>query len=231
MTIFERSPGRRTILAAGLCGLAGALLMFAGDMLLYGRFGSGREAVLTEVIAAASPARLMLGGAAAPLAGLGYLIGCAHVFWRLGPAPAWSRAGVTIGAAALFLAGVSVHTAWGAYALAVRATATNPALAPLRESIGTYVDALFAVAYGVGYPTAILLFVLVLTGRTAWPRWTALANPGLIKAVLETAAYAPAPVGSILVGGGFNLAMSVFFLVSIVAGGARPPRPALPEGS
>ncbi|MBC6982250.1 DUF6796 family protein [Caulobacter sp. 17J80-11] len=221
MTVFERAPGPRTILLTGLCGLAGALLLFAGDMLFFGRFGSGAEAVLAETTARASTARLIIGGAVAPFAGLGYLIGCAHLFWRLAPAPAWARAGVTLGAALLFLAGACVHAAWGAYALAIRAAATEPALAPLRDTIGGYTDVLFALAYAAGYPAAVVLFVLVAAGRTSWPRWTALVNPVLVKPLLETAGWIPAPLGAVLVGGGFNLAMAVFFAVSIATCGRR----------
>jgi hypothetical protein len=128
---------------------------------------------------------------------------------------------VTVAAALLFLAGACVHAAWGAYALAIRAAAADPALAPLKDAIGGYTDVLFALAYAAGYPAAILLFVLVAAGRTSWPRWTALVNPVLVKPLLEAATYVPAPLGAILVGGGFNLAMSVFFAVSVATSG-RP---------
>ncbi|NEX93175.1 DUF6796 family protein [Caulobacter sp. 17J65-9] len=222
MTVFERAPAPRAIFVTGLCGLAGALLLFAGDMLFFGRFGGGAQAVLAETTARASATRLILGGAVAPFAGLGYLIGCAHLFWRMAPAPAWARVAVSLGAALLFIAGACIHAAWGAYALAIRAAAADPALAPLRDAIGGYTDVLFAIAYTAGYPAAIALFVLVAAGRTSWPRWTALFNPVLVMPLLETAVWVPAPLGAVLVGGGFNLAMSVFFAVSIAT--CRRPR-------
>ena len=43
MQNINPSPGRKEVLATGLAGPLGAFLLFAGDMLLYGRLGSGME--------------------------------------------------------------------------------------------------------------------------------------------------------------------------------------------
>jgi hypothetical protein len=57
---------------------------------------------------------------------------------------------------------------------------------------------------------------LVLSGRTTWPRWTVLANPGLVYLALVTAAMAaPEPIAKVLTGYGFNLSWLTFFIVSV----------------
>src|SRR5579859_4811589 len=67
---------------AGLCGLAGALLFFVGDMLFYGHLGSGANfsAGLLNTVTHASDARLFAGGLVGPLAACLCIIGFWHVY-------------------------------------------------------------------------------------------------------------------------------------------------------
>ena len=52
----------------GLIGLGAALLMFVGDMCLYGHFGSGEDAISKVVITNESDTRIVVGGFIGPLA-------------------------------------------------------------------------------------------------------------------------------------------------------------------
>jgi hypothetical protein len=82
------------------------------------------------------------------------------------------------------------------------------------------IKAYWTAAYNLGaipgYVGAALLLILVLMGRTYYPRWTALANPAVLLALSPLADRVPAPLGAILVGGFTNLSIATFFLVSIV---------------
>jgi cytochrome c oxidase subunit IV len=194
-----------------LAGLAGAAAMFAGDMLFYGQWGSG-EAARAEslhLVATAAPSRLMLGGLLSVLAGLGYLAGAVHVLQRLKVGRL--LAGVTIGLlVAVLVVSIATHAVWGAFALAV-ASGSEPA----RVMVGRYLDLYFLIGESLALPVSLLLLGLTITGRTLWPRWVGLFNPGLIYLVLSTATWWPAPLGAAVVGGAFNLAFGVFFLVSL----------------
>jgi hypothetical protein len=67
------------------------------------------------------------------------------------------------------------------------------------------------------YIGAILLLLIVLLGKSVYPRWTVLANFGLLSLLEPLASQVPAPLGAILVGGFTNLSIAVFFLVSVLS--------------
>ena len=74
-----------------------------------------------------------------------------------------------------------------------------------------------------GYVGAVLLILLVVFGKTRYPKWTVLANPGILRLLSPFADATPAPVGAILVGGFTNLTIAGFFLVSVVTTWRLPP--------
>jgi hypothetical protein len=217
MPLVNPTPTRRDLLATGLAGLAGSLLLFVGDMLLYGHLGSGEafRVVSRQVIANASTSRLYVAGMLGPIALLGYLPGILHLYWRLAPGRFWLRATTAIGFAATLVVGGALPAVWGACALALRSAAAAPSYEPLRIEIGEYLRSIYRMAEIAGFPAALLLFLLVAFNKTTYPRWTALLNPGLLMLLSPLAVYVPAPLGAALAGGFFNLAFGVFFLVSL----------------
>ena len=71
----------------GLCGVAGASLFFAGDMLFYGHLGSGpdfHQGMLVIVIHA-SRERLFAGGLVGPFAACLCIVGFWHVYRNVRP--------------------------------------------------------------------------------------------------------------------------------------------------
>jgi hypothetical protein len=54
-------------------------------------------------------------------------------------------------------------------------------------------------------------------GKSLYPRWTVLANFGLLSLLAPLAVQVPAPFGAILVGGFTNLSIATFFLVSLIS--------------
>lgn len=191
--------------------------MFTGDMFLYGHWGSGAGFIhhYKTIIADASTLRLYIAGALGPVASLFYLMGAHHIYLRLQPSPSLLRRITSIAFAATFVVAGAVHAVWGAYALVLRALAHGQAGAELETITGDYLQLFFRMAEVVGYPGAVLLLFQVLTRRTTYPRWTAILNPGIVMLAAPVLTYLPGPIGAPVVGGLFNLAFVVFFLMSL----------------
>lgn len=221
----DRALTRRYSLITAGAGLVGALLMFTGDMLLYGHFGSGAEFInrYKTVIISASTFRLYVAGAVGPVAAIFYLIGAYHLYLRLQPARALPRIVTSLAFAALFVIAGAVHAVWAAYALVLRAVAHGQANADVETGMRAYLDLVYRMAEVVGYPAALLLLVLVLIGRTTYPRWSVVLNPGLLMLASPLVVFLPAPIGAPVVGGLFNLAFVVFFAFSLATHRAATP--------
>jgi hypothetical protein len=208
---------RRELLFTAAAGLVGALLMFAGDMLLYGHFGSGANFIsrYKTVIEEASALRLYIAGALGPIAAIFYLIGARHLHLRLAPAKPFLRVVTSFAFVATFVIAGAVHAVWAAYALVLRGAAHGQASVDLQTVVGDYLQLLFRIAEVVGYPAALLLFILVLTRQTAYPRWSAVLNPGLLMLASPLMTFLPGPIGAPVVGGFFNLSFVVFLVLSL----------------
>jgi hypothetical protein len=220
----SRACSRKCLVLTAGAGLIGALLMFTGDMLLYGHFGSGAEFIgrYKTVITEASSLRLYVAGALGPVAAIFYLIGVSHLYLRLQPSRVLLRIFTSLAFAAMFVIAGAVHAVWAAYALVLRGVAHGQANADLEAVMGAYLALVYKMAEIVGYPSALLLFALVLMRRTTYPRWSAVLNPGLIMLASSVAVFLPAPIGAPVVGGLFNLAFVVFFAFSLAT---TPPAP------
>lgn len=190
-----------------LAGLAGALVMFVGDLLFYGQWASGAEGLRSSlaVVETRSHLVLALGGWLSSLGGLGYMVGVVHV-WSRTPSASLQWRVVATGLIAFVISiAIATHAVWGAFALT----------AGRHGSVTAYLSVYFRIGMLVAVPASLVLAGLVVTGKTTWPRWSVALNPGLIYAVLSTAAWLPAPIGAAVVGGAFNLAFAAFFAMSL----------------
>jgi hypothetical protein len=208
---------------AGIIGLLGALLMFTGDMLLYGLFGSGAEFlnVYKKVTAAASLSRLIVAGIIGPVAAFLYLFGLWHVYRNLEQSGR-ILAKIILGALTLaIIVGGAYHAFWPAYSLVLKAKAAATAgaidgLEILDNHLREYMEKLYLVAEVPGFFGAALLFYAVLFRKTNYPRWMVLLNPGLLMLLEPLAEKIPAPIGAVIVGGYFNLTFVIFFAASLL---------------
>lgn len=195
----------------GYAGLAGACAMFAGDMLFYGQFGSGGDALTTslDVVRRTDPRRLAVGGLASIIGGFGYALGACHVYGQMAVLPGWLRSSVAGAFLLIAIIATATHAVWGSFALSlVTSTSDNVSLA-------NYLSAHFLIGAAVGAPASLLLAAAIVMRRTAWPVWFAIVSPGAIYLLLMTAGYLPAPLGAPIVGGAFNLAFALFYGASI----------------
>jgi hypothetical protein len=206
-------------LFAGLIGLAGALLFFAGDMCFYGYFGPGDgfAAGALKTVQQDSVRRLFVGGLIGPVAACMCMIGFWHVYLNVKP---HSRVlgRLMLAAFLMFMVGGSaVHTLWAAKGIAIKyCTGKNSNCADVLAAAKSYWTLAYNLSAVPGYFGAALLGYLVIFKKTLYPRWTVAANPALVFLFSFGATFAPAPIGSILVGGSANLSIAVFFLVSVL---------------
>lgn len=203
-------------------GILGALLLFAGDMLLLGHFGSAADfrAGMLETIRSAPLARIWAGGLMGPIAGALLVAG----FWQVCQSvqePKGRAARAMWGLFVLFAVGMAaIHSVWAVFELVIQScgsadgTATVACQA-LAASVQGYMRLSLLALAVPGAIASVILAVLVLGGRTHLPRWTVVANPLLLVAVLLPAfATAPAPIGAVLLGGSASILLLVFFAVA-----------------
>ncbi|MFC7379798.1 hypothetical protein [Brevundimonas sp. GCM10030266] len=200
-----------TVRLCGYAGLIGAFAMFVGDMLFYGQFGSGNDALSSslDVVRRTDPDQLALGGLTSVVGGFGYALGAGHVYGRMAVRHLWLR--VSVAGAFLLVAVIATatHAVWGSFALALVTASSNSDL------VGAYLSKHFLVGGLVGVPASLLLAAAILTRATNWPIWFAVVSPGAIYLLLSNATYLPAPLGAPIVGGAFNLAFAFFYGASV----------------
>src|SRR6516164_7455876 len=112
--------GRRRF--AGVAGLCGALLFFAGDMLFYGHLGSGAgfHEGLIATVRNASLARLYAGGLVGPLAACLCILGFWHVFVNVRSSHVRIGRVMLVAFVLLMVSGSAIHTLWTTRGLALK---------------------------------------------------------------------------------------------------------------
>lgn len=212
----------------GVLGLLGALLLLAGDMLLYAHaepvvpVDPAFEATLgvRAAVLGARAAHLHLSGILAPLAAVLYLFGFRHVHLRLrGHAPV-GAAFVALALSTMIVIGGAYHALWSHYGFILQHAATDPAgTGVLLDAATRFMRLMYGAGAVTGYSAALALLVLVVAKKSDYPRWTVVVNPGVVIAlaplVAPLAERWPAPAGAMLIGGWINLAFVVFFTVSL----------------
>ncbi len=234
----------RWLRLAGIAGIAGAILWTIGDALIVGGNASGAdypllfqtyahriEPDLAASTVSSSQARLAAGALVADVGIVFYLAGSWHLFRGLLPAGrgwAWfvfvllicGNAWSPLGHAAFYYLGMAYKT------LLATPPAAHPALLDLAASFHDVLLIAWLLPIVTLGLALIGLGVLILTGRTAWPRWFALiANPvSLVLVGTAVPLVMPEPVRTWLGGAAFNIGWLVVYLLSTILlwnGGAK----------
>ena len=213
------SSSERCRRLAGIAGLCGALLFFAGDMLFYGHLGSGtgfHQGMVTTV-RNASLARLYAGGLVGPFAACLCILGFWHVSLNVRASHARMGRVMLVAFALLMVFGSAIHTLWTTKGLALKYCYGNDdaGCRAVAQAINQYWDIAYYFGAVPAYFAFILLVALVLFGKTWYPRWTVLSNPAVLLLFSPLAERTPAPLGAVLLGGFTNLSIALFFTVSI----------------
>jgi hypothetical protein len=204
---------RKTRLLLWAGGL-GAAILFAGDMLYYGRWGSASglsDDVLKSIMAVVPAWRHHLGSITGPIGG---------ALWFLGAVGLWAccrRAAPRLAAVMLvFLStsgffGVLQHGIYGPMGFVLRYCGVSSEaivqIAKLDHTLGT----VMTYAY---YAGIVIWIILSLWKKAGVPRWTVLLCPVLITGRLKPfLVYVPAPLGFPLYGGWGNIVDVVWFAI------------------
>lgn len=204
---------------AGVTGIFGALLFFAGDMLFYGHPGPGAgfHDGMIATVRNASLVRLFAGGLVGPVAACLCIVGFWHVYLNVRPSAAHIGQVMLAAFFVLMVFGSAIHTLWTAKGLAIKYCYGDDVVncSGLVEAVTSYWNVAYNIGAIPGYAGALLLVTLVWFGKTWYPKWTVLANPAALMLLSPLANRMPAPFGAILTGGFTNLTIGIFFLVSL----------------
>jgi len=173
---------------------------------------------MLQVLREESWRRLWVGGLVGPVAACLCLVGCWHVRRNLiSRSPLAGRA-TFLALAVTMVIGSAVHALWVPRGLAIKYSDTLGGVAPdLIAALKDYWSLAYQMAEVPAYVAAILLLILVLWGKSRYPRWTVFANFGVLSLVAPLAERVPSPFGAVLVGGFTNLSIALFFLVSVLS--------------
>jgi len=207
----------------GLAGVAGALLMFSGDMFLYGGFYGGAEfrEISRRIMSEIPLLRLMIGGAIGPVAAMLYTIGFWHVYLALKEGGKKIAKIVFSGFVSMIIIGGAYHSGFVNIGLVLRAkNSVNETdlkiIKTLFIQVLDYLHLLYNISFVFGLVGTILFLYLILFKKTKYPKWIILLTPTLLLLTSHIATYLPAPVGGIIYGGYINLSFLLFFCVSII---------------
>lgn len=208
-------------------GALGAALFLLGDLLVFGHLGSGADFREGAIRAAqsASVGQLYIGGALGPVGACFLLAGVWFISSRLNSPRSALAKTTTMLLVVFVITASSVHALWATNALLVKfCLGQAPACVSALQSVQAYWRVVFLLSAAFGVLAFALLAWLVVTKRTAFPRWSAAATPLLLFVIAPVAQVLPAPIGAVVVAGSASISLLLFFLVAAFS--ATPARDA-----
>ena len=203
-------------------GLAGALLMFAGDMLLYYTpkdFSYGPKSstekrlnAIIDVMKSLPARRVMVGGMIGPVAAFLYCVGFYHIVLMT------NEQSYTLAMAAFLFScfGIITGGAYHSHCAYLGLLGDNRDRAAL-EKVMRYFQKLPLILYageGIGF---VLLVFLIVTGNTVLPRWMFLLSPGILFLLKPVVSRLPKGIRIIVSGGWTNLISVIYYAAVLIA--------------
>ena len=203
-------------------GLAGALLMFAGDMLLYytpedfacDPKSSAEEKInaIIDVMKRLPAKRVMTGGMIGPVAAFLYCVGFYHIVLMT------REQAHTLAMAAFLLSCFGIITG-GAYHshcayLGLLGDDRNRDALNAAMKFFQKLPLILYAGEGLGF---LLLIFLIVTGRTVLPWWMFLLSPGMLFLLKPFVARLPKGIRVIISGGWTNLISVIYFSAVLIA--------------
>lgn len=195
-------------------GCLGSAILFAGDMLFYGKWGSARglsDDVWNTIMASVPVWRHHLGSITGPVGGGLWLLGVIGL-WSCCRRAAPRLAAVMLASLYAFnLFGILQHGIYGPMGFVLRyCGASSDAVVQISKLEGILLTALTFTYYG----GIAIWIILTLWKKAGVPRWTVLLCPALITGRLEfLVVNVPAPLGFPLYGGWGNIVDMIWFSV------------------
>ena len=202
-------------------GLAGALLMFAGDMLLYytpedfacGPKSSAEERInaIIDVMKELPAGRVMAGGMIGPIAAFLYCIGFYHIVLMT------NEQTYTLAMAAFLLSCFGIIIGGAYQPLRVSWTLGDDGGRNALNAAMKYFQKMPLILYtgeGIGF---LLLIFLIVTGKTVLPRWIFLLSPGMLFLLKPAVSRLPKGARVIISGGWMNLISVIYYSAVLIA--------------
>lgn len=205
-----------------IVGLAGALLMFAGDMLLYytpedfayDSKSSSAEKIqaIVDVMKELPTKRVMVGGMVGPISAFLYCVGFYHMVLIT------DERMKTLAVAAFLFSCFGIITG-GAYHshCAYLGLLGEDRFRDALKVVGKYFQKLPLIFYageGIGF---LLLAVLIVSGHTILPRWMFLLSPGILFLLRSAVGCLPKGIRIIVSGGWTNLISVIYYLAMLIS--------------
>jgi hypothetical protein len=202
----------------GIIGVLSAAAMVVADLVMLLAPPRGTTPPIAHYAASVSRERLLVGDYLGLLALPFVLVGLLHVYWALRQAGAWRAFPPVALLAYTYVIGGAFHHGAASLVRAVQEGTGSESLLVaqlLRPLLGV-----FTLTACAG---ALLLFLVIVEGRTAYPRWVAWFSP-LVTFLVSTLAQRLGPpcVATVLLPAGHNLAMLLFLAGSTVVLWRRP---------
>ena len=203
-------------------GLAGALLMFAGDMLLYytpedfacGPKSSAEERInaIIDVMKELPAGRVMAGGMIGPIAAFLYCIGFYHIVLMT------NEQTYMLAMAAFLLScfGIIIGGAYHSHCAYLGLLGDDGGRNALNAAM-KYFQKMPLILYageGIGF---LLLIFLIVTGKTVLPRWIFLLSPGMLFLLKPAVSRLPKGARVIISGGWMNLISVIYYSAVLIA--------------
>ena len=210
------SDGKTVVIVTGLVGLLAAVLVGTGEFLLHfdplARY-DGSYVFFEAVGESRATLGHFIGVLGAPL----YLFGVWHVAKMLQPASKfWSSAAFFIMAYGFMVGAIWIGSRASAAALV--AVGQDPAATELLTLYDLRYETLLMVIRIAALIFSLIYVSLILTGRTAYPRWMAVFNPiVLILGNFLVFMLAPA-IGKYLMPIALNVSFFIIFAISVYIG-------------
>jgi len=206
------------VLAGGVCGAIAALLVGIGELALHftpSAVYGGDYRFLLDVPRSRLTWGHFLSVHALPL----YFIGYWHLFHMLKPAAFWIRATIfTLGVYAFAIGNVwigsRVYLALLIQAKEGSQQAAQGTLQSLLDDASFYNETLLAVVRISIVIVSIAFFVLVVRGRSSYPRWMAAFNPIFLVLLCFLLYFIAPKIGGYLMPTAMNVAHFILFSLS-----------------
>lgn len=205
--------GKIILIITGLIGLLASVLVGVGEFFLHfdplARYAGGYEffEAVTENRATQGH---FIGVLAAPL----YLFGVWHITRMLQPASKfWSSVAFFIMSYGFMVGAIWIGSR--ASAAALIATGQNPAITDLLILYDLRYETLLGVIRITALAFSVIYISLILTGRTAYPRWMALFNPVVLILANFLIFWLAPDIGKYLMPIALNVSFFIIFAISI----------------
>jgi hypothetical protein len=194
-------------------GCLGAVILFAGDMLFYGEWGSARVwsyDYFLSMMAKVAPWRLYLGAITGPI-GVGFwLLGAVGLWYSCRRAIPWLAMVMLACISIMALLTLLQHGIFGPMGFASRFCGPN------NDTVGQIIklnDLLITLMTPFAYIYAAIWIFLTLWKKSGVPRWTVLLVPLITNRLEKVAFWVPAPLGLPLWDGWSNVVLASWFAV------------------